>query len=120
MIRQTAQEDNAMNFKKPADRLFLEALQRSRGIVEKADVIFGIHQRGRSVLYGRKRLEAVIASGNHETLTQMFIEYDSDPDSDQLEILCAFLNVVKDRNEYEASKDKFLGDGQHRWGGWNR
>ena len=57
------QEDNAMNFKKPVDKKFLETLQHNRHVVKIADVIFGIHKRGRSVLYGRERLKAIIASG---------------------------------------------------------
>ncbi len=108
-----------MNFKKPADKTFLKKLHAARSCIEKADVIFGVHQRGRSILYGRERLEAIIASGKANTLTTICIEYDSAPDSDQLEILCAFLIVVKGRHEYEPTKDKFVDDGQHKWGGWN-
>ena len=109
-----------MNFKKMADKKLLENLHAARPAIEKADLIFGIHQRGRSILFGRERLKAIIASGKADTLTPMFIEYDAAPDSDQLEILCAFLIVVKGRHEYEPTKDKFLDDGQHKWGGWKR
>lgn len=101
------------------DREFAERLEAIADAIAKADVILGVHQKGRAILYGVEKLETIVKSAKAEAVNDpLIIEYDSHYHSWQLEILVATITTIKGRCDYQASEG--ARDGQHRFEGWRR
>jgi hypothetical protein len=69
-----------------------------------AQVIFGIDvmTRNEFLVYGRKALEKIQRTGKSKPLAVLYIEVDQE--GDELEKLCAMVEVVKGRCDYRASQ----------------
>ena len=69
-----------------------------------ADIIIGrdVMSGGEFVVYGRTLLRQKAAGDTSDDYDILFIEIDQGKETDELEKLCAMVEVVKGRHEYEA------------------